>query len=63
MVYAKCRNVRCPQEGIAGAKGSVTRPLDVGVDDGGIFDQCLVCGSVDIDILSEEGLRHEQVPS
>jgi len=53
--YAQCKACRA-----GGTRREVAEPVDLGPDRGGVFDRCLLCGSLDVDVLSEAGLAHEK---
>ena len=53
MVHAHCRG--CD---VTGPREEVCKKTRVQKE---VFDQCVVCTSIDIDILSDEGLRHERM--
>lgn len=58
MAHAICRG--CGSEGDVGA---TTKKVNKGFAAGGWFHQCTTCSSIDVDVLSPEGLKHERTCS
>lgn len=54
-VFAQCKGC-----GSKGERGVVCSQIDLGIDFAGKYDQCCKCGSLDVDILTVAGVKHEE---